>query len=146
MGSILYEFLLTSVLNSVKIHSGHTIDQLFKFFGSIRFNPLMLALPFQMQQDIRELLQLCSEVQSLYKEPELFVERGYIKRFDIKPERMYPEDLAALEDPVEEAIIDSLRSRLEMGGSYSFIGDILLSLNSNDLAEEFSDEVSIGSL
>jgi len=54
---------------------------------------------------------------------------------------MYPEDLAALENPVDESVIDSLRNRMEMGESYSFIGDILLSLNSNEIKQEFSNEV-----
>ncbi|XP_037957522.1 neither inactivation nor afterpotential protein C isoform X2 [Teleopsis dalmanni] len=94
----------------------------------------------EMQNDLRELLQFCSEVKYLYKEPEIFVDCGYIKRFDAKPERMYPEDLAAIENPVEDLILESLRHRIELGGNYSFIGDILLSLNSNSLADSFSEE------
>lgn len=86
------------------------------------------------------MIELARDAGMLYKEPELFVESGYIKRFDGKPERMYQEDLAAIENPVEETILENLRIRLEMGNSYSFIGDILLSLNSNDLENEFSEE------
>jgi len=96
----------------------------------------------EMRSDIAEMLELSSDVKTLYKEPELFVDRGYVKRFDEKPERMYPEDLAALENPVDESIIESLRHRIMTGGSYSFIGDILLSLNSNEIKEEFPPEVS----
>ncbi|XP_037708144.1 neither inactivation nor afterpotential protein C [Drosophila subpulchrella] len=94
----------------------------------------------EMRSDIAEMLELSSDVKTLYKEPELFVDRGYVKRFDEKPERMYPEDLAALENPVDESIIESLRHRIMTGGSYSFIGDILLSLNSNEIKEEFPPE------
>ncbi|ALC38813.1 ninaC [Drosophila busckii] len=94
----------------------------------------------EMRSDLSEMLELARDVKTLYKEPELFVDRGYIKRFDEKPERMYPEDLAALENPVDESVLDSLRNRMEMGESYSFIGDILLSLNSNELKQEFSNE------
>lgn len=95
----------------------------------------------EMCSDLAEMLELARDVKTLYKEPELFVDRGYIKRFEEKPERMYPEDLAALENPVDESILDSLRNRIETGESYSFIGDILLSLNSNDIKQEFSNEV-----
>ncbi|XP_030383362.1 neither inactivation nor afterpotential protein C [Scaptodrosophila lebanonensis] len=94
----------------------------------------------EMKSDLSEMLELSRDVKSLYKEPEVFVDRGYIKRFEEKPERMYPEDLAALENPVDETILDSLRNRMALGGSYSFIGDILLSLNSNDLSEEYTEE------
>ncbi|XP_036345355.1 neither inactivation nor afterpotential protein C-like, partial [Rhagoletis pomonella] len=97
----------------------------------------------EIQADIRELLVFCRDAPAIYKEPEIFVDRGYIKRFDGKPERMYPEDLAAIENPTEELISDSLRNRMELGGSYSFIGDILLSLNSNDLQLDFDEEFHI---
>lgn len=93
-----------------------------------------------MRSDIRELIDLCRDAGTLYKEPEIFVDRGYIKRFDGKPERMYQEDLAAIENPVEDTILENLRNRIELGNSYSFIGDILLSLNSNDIENEFPPE------
>lgn len=93
-----------------------------------------------MRTDIRELIELSADAGPLYKEPELFVDQGYIKRFEGKPERMYSEDLAAIENPTEQLILDCLRKRIEMGSTYSFIGDILLSLNSNDLEPEFSPE------
>ena len=95
----------------------------------------------EIRADIRDMLELANEVKSLYKEPEVFVDCGYIKRFDEKPERMYPEDLAAIENPVEESIMESLQHRLDLGGSYSFIGDILLSLNSNEIPNELPEEV-----
>lgn len=93
-----------------------------------------------MRNDIYELIELSRDAGLLYKEPEIFVECGYIKRFEGKPERMYPEDLAALDNPTDELLADCLRSRMETGHSYSFIGDILLSLNSNELENEFTDE------
>ncbi|KAM7350914.1 STKc_myosinIII_N_like and MYSc_Myo21 domain-containing protein ninaC isoform 1-T2 [Cochliomyia hominivorax] len=94
----------------------------------------------EMKTDIRDLIDLSRDAGQLYKEPEIFVDSGYIKRFEGKPERMYQEDLAAIENPVEETILENLRIRLEMGQSYSFIGDILLAINSNDLQNEFPIE------
>ncbi|KAI8041867.1 hypothetical protein M5D96_003162 [Drosophila gunungcola] len=119
-------------------------------FQIIRNPPPTLMRPTNWSQQINDFISETLEknaenrpmmdVKTLYKEPELFVDRGYVKRFDEKPERMYPEDLAALENPVDESIIESLRHRIIMGGSYSFIGDILLSLNSNEIKDEFPPE------
>ncbi|XP_067622470.1 neither inactivation nor afterpotential protein C isoform X4 [Eurosta solidaginis] len=95
----------------------------------------------EMQADITELLVFCRDASPIYKQPEIFVDRGYIKRFNGKPERMYPEDLAAIENPTDEMVLESIRNRMELGSSYSFIGDVLLSLNSNDLQIEFDEEV-----
>ncbi|XP_067622468.1 neither inactivation nor afterpotential protein C isoform X2 [Eurosta solidaginis] len=94
----------------------------------------------EMQADITELLVFCRDASPIYKQPEIFVDRGYIKRFNGKPERMYPEDLAAIENPTDEMVLESIRNRMELGSSYSFIGDVLLSLNSNDLQIEFDEE------
>lgn len=56
---------------------------------------------------------------------------------------MYVEDLAALEKVSEEVIVEELKQRLSRGDSYTFIGDVLLSLNSNELPLEFPRSVSI---
>lgn len=93
-----------------------------------------------MQSDLRELIMLSRDAGELYKEPEIFVDRGYIKSFEGKPERMHEVDLAAIDNPVEENILENLRIRLEMGQSYTFIGDILLAINSNDLDNDFPME------
>ncbi|XP_037816478.1 neither inactivation nor afterpotential protein C [Lucilia sericata] len=94
----------------------------------------------EIRTEISELIVLSRDAGSLYKEPEIFVDCGYIKRFEGKPERMHQEDLAAIENPVEENILENLRIRLEMGQSYSFIGDILLAINTNDMTNEFPIE------
>lgn len=64
-----------------------------------------------------------------------------MKKFDMKPEKMYVEDLAALEKLTEENIIEQLQYRMENGESYTFIGDVLISLNSNDLPKDFKKSV-----
>uniref|UniRef100_T1PFP8 Myosin head n=1 Tax=Musca domestica TaxID=7370 RepID=T1PFP8_MUSDO len=94
----------------------------------------------EMRNDISELLELSREAQGFYREPEILVDRGFIKRFEGKPERMFPEDLAAIENPADDVVLECLRNRMELGNSYSFIGDILLSLNSNELQNEFPPE------
>lgn len=55
---------------------------------------------------------------------------------------MLVEDLCAIEKLSEEKISDLLKERLEKGNSYSFVGDVLLSLNSNELPNEYPQSVS----
>lgn len=73
---------------------------------------------------------------------EVAVVQNYIKKFNVSREKMYVEDLAALEKLSEEAIIDVLKQRLKRGDSYSFVGDVLISLNSNELPLEYTRAVS----
>lgn len=56
---------------------------------------------------------------------------------------MFIEDLAALEKVSEETIADEIKNRLKKGHSYTFIGDVLLSLNSNEMPTEFPRSVRI---
>lgn len=70
--------------------------------------------------------------------PEIAIEGAFVRSFDNKPERFYEEDLAAIQDqlPVEKEllILNILRNRLKSTGSgYIFIGDILLSINCNQM-------------
>lgn len=71
------------------------------------------------------------------KKPEIAVFKGFMQQNNEKPEKMNVEDLAALEKLTEETVIDELQHRMEKGNSYTFVGDVLISLNSNSLQEEF---------
>lgn len=73
---------------------------------------------------------------------EVSIIKGSIKKYNKLPERMYVEDLAALETITEETIIEELRNRVQKGFPYTFIGDILLSINSNEMPVQFSASVS----
>lgn len=57
--------------------------------------------------------------------------KGYIQTHDNKLEKMFVEDLAALEPLSDDALLDEIKNRLKRGDSYSFIGDVLLSMNPN---------------
>lgn len=81
--------------------------------------------------------------QQIERKEEIAVEEGYIKCFDKQPEKMFTEDLAAIENPSDEKVVDLLGNRLKRGNFYTFIGDILLSLNSNDMAEQHDDQVNL---
>lgn len=77
------------------------------------------------------------------RKEEVSICRGYIKRFETKPERMYVEDLAALENLTEDTILEELRHRCTKGFAYTFIGDVLLAINSNEMPSELPRSVRI---
>lgn len=64
---------------------------------------------------------------------ETLICKGYIQTHDNKMEKMYVEDLAALEPLSDDGLLDEIRNRLKVGETYSFIGDVLLSMNPNKL-------------
>lgn len=62
---------------------------------------------------------------------ESLVYQGYIKNHDNKMEKMYVEDLAAIEPLHDDTILEEIKNKVRIGETYSFIGDILLSMNPN---------------
>lgn len=62
---------------------------------------------------------------------ESIVCKGYIQTHDNKMEKMFVEDLAALEPLSDDGLLNEIKNRLKIGGTYSFIGDVLLSMNPN---------------
>lgn len=77
-----------------------------------------------------------------HKKPEVSIVDGHLKKYNAEREKMFVEDLAALDKITEDKIIDEIRERLTNGESYSFIGDVLLSLNSNELPKVYPRSVS----
>ncbi|XP_031623809.1 neither inactivation nor afterpotential protein C [Contarinia nasturtii] len=90
-----------------------------------------------------EIKHLLSQIDVLDKLPkeEISIIGGCIKRYNVDPEKMLVEDLCALDKLSEERISDLLKQRLERGDSYTFAGDVLISLNSNELPKEFPRSV-----
>lgn len=62
---------------------------------------------------------------------EVLICKGVLKTHDNKTEKMFVEDLAALERLTDETIVEGIKNRLMTGSTYSFVGDILLSVNPN---------------
>ena len=54
-----------------------------------------------------------------------------LRTHDNKIEKLYVEDLAALEKLSDDIIFEEVKNRMKIGSSYTYIGDILLSLNPN---------------
>lgn len=88
---------------------------------------------FQLTQEIKALAANMSAKGKKGRKPESIVRKGYLKTHQTQlPERMYQEDLAALEQLTEDRILDELHERLRNGSFHTFVGDILLILNPNE--------------
>lgn len=87
---------------------------------------------------------MLSQIDVLDKIPreEISILDGCIKRYEDPPEKMIFEDLCAMDQTTEEKISNLLKKRLERGDSYTFAGDVLISINSNELPEKFTRAVS----
>lgn len=62
---------------------------------------------------------------------ETIVCKGFIQTHDNKMEKMHHEDLAALDRLTDETVLDEIKARMKTGETYSFVGDVLLSINPN---------------
>lgn len=104
--------------------------------GGLTNNPIS-----QLSCEIKHLLSQVGPVR-LHGKPEVAIVEGHIKKYNAAREKMIVEDLAALDKITEDKIINEINERLSNGESYSFIGDVLLSLNSNELPTEYPRSVS----
>lgn len=96
---------------------------------------------FQLSCEIKHLLSQIDVLDKIPRE-EISIIDGCIKKYEKKPEKMIVEDLCAMDQTTEEKISQVLKNRLEHGNSYAFAGDVLISINSNELPEKFSRTVS----
>jgi myosin III len=62
---------------------------------------------------------------------ETIVHNGILKTHDQKVEKLLVEDLAALERLSDDTVYEEVKSRYKKGLTYTFIGDVLLSVNPN---------------
>lgn len=76
------------------------------------------------------LAESVQDVLLIHKDEMKFM-KGALKGPDNKTEKMHVEDLAALEALSEETILDELIQRYKSGSTYTFVGDVLLSMNPN---------------
>ncbi|KAJ8867609.1 hypothetical protein PR048_031411 [Dryococelus australis] len=107
----------------------------------------VLSRALQLAQELKALLQDMGGVKERAKEgarPESFVRRNLLKVGPASPlEEMYVEDLAALEDIREEAILAELQERLKHGHFHTFVGDVLLVLNPNEQQDIYGDHFHV---
>ncbi|KAJ8686537.1 hypothetical protein QAD02_022331 [Eretmocerus hayati] len=106
------------------------------FIAEIVEHPFLSELPendYPLTQEIKALVMNMSAKGKKNRRTELIVRKDYLKVFQTQaPERMYQEDLAALEQLTEDRILDELQARLKMGSFHTFVGDILVILNPNE--------------
>lgn len=96
---------------------------------------------FQLSCEIKHLLSQIHVLDRIPRE-EIAIIGGCIKKYEQRPEKMIVEDLCAMDQTTEEKVSELLRKRLERGDSYAFAGDVLISINSNEMPKEFSRAVS----
>lgn len=63
---------------------------------------------------------------------EVLVQGDLMKTHDSKTEKMYVEDLAALERLSDEKILEELKARYALKKYYTFVGNVLLFINPNN--------------
>lgn len=97
---------------------------------------------FQYTTELKFLINRVTKAPKVKPYEEVAIVKGCMKKFNETPEKMYVEDLAALEKLTEDTILEELKNRFEKGYTYTFVGDVLLSLNSNDMPKEFPRSVN----
>ncbi|XP_072378886.1 neither inactivation nor afterpotential protein C [Diabrotica undecimpunctata] len=99
-------------------------------------HPFLEEIPENNYHLTMELKSLIADVKSIKlkpKTPDIVVHGKFLKKdIDADLEPMYEEDLAALHPISEREILELLEKRAEMGEYYTYVGDILLSLNPNE--------------
>ncbi|CAH1176110.1 unnamed protein product [Phaedon cochleariae] len=107
-------------------------------------HPFLQQVPENNHHLSLELKSLVFDVGLTYptkRKPERSVNGKLLKKgIDDSMEPMYEEDLAALPTINEREVLDLLQKRFDLGQCYSFIGDILLSLNPNEKKKMFGKE------
>ncbi|XP_011865309.1 PREDICTED: myosin-IIIb-like isoform X1 [Vollenhovia emeryi] len=103
------------------------------FAGELREHPLLTKVE-PILEKIRDRLreEICRQRAEgrVHRQPEVTTKHGKLKTDrKTRPEKMYMDDLAALDMLSEEAIVDQLQHRYEQAQIYTYIGDILVAVN-----------------
>ncbi|XP_021703004.1 neither inactivation nor afterpotential protein C [Aedes aegypti] len=109
------------------------------FMMEIMEHPFLTELPendYHLSQELKMLAASVSHLQ-IPKKEEFKLIKGALKAADNKTEKMFVEDLAALETVSEETILEELIQRYKSGSTYTFVGDVLISMNANQPPPEY---------
>ncbi|KAK9300084.1 hypothetical protein QLX08_007125 [Tetragonisca angustula] len=103
------------------------------FASELKEHPLLMNIE-SIAEDVRRELQ--EEIRRqradgrVHRQPEVTTKHGKLKTDrKARPEKMYMDDLAALDMLSEDAIVDQLQHRYEQAQIYTYIGDILVAVN-----------------
>lgn len=103
------------------------------FASELREHPLLTKVkPIveKIRERLREEIRRQRAEGRVHRQPEVTTKHGKLKTDrKTRPEKMYMDDLAALDMLSEEAIVDQLQHRYEQAQIYTYIGDILVAVN-----------------
>ncbi|XP_058062557.1 neither inactivation nor afterpotential protein C [Anopheles bellator] len=109
------------------------------FVMEIVEHPFLTQVPendYHLSQELKMMADSVRHIQLPRKE-EVSVDRGVLKMEDQRTEKLHVEDLAALEQLSEEMILEEISQRYRNGKTYTFVGDVLVSLNPNETIPEY---------
>lgn len=103
------------------------------FTSELRDHPLLVNIEDKVEkirQELQEEIHRQSTEGRVHRQPEVTTKHGKLKTDrKSRPEKMYMDDLAALDMLSEDGIVDQLQHRYEQGQIYTYIGDILVAVN-----------------
>uniref|UniRef100_A0A2S2R2K6 Neither inactivation nor afterpotential protein C n=1 Tax=Sipha flava TaxID=143950 RepID=A0A2S2R2K6_9HEMI len=103
------------------------------FMEELLEHPFITQVPDNVQDEIKSVMEsIVNDVTSIRKPEVRIIKNGYLKsnqKETAKP--MLLEDLAALKEVSEDAVLEELQARHFDGLSYTFVGDVLLYVNPN---------------
>lgn len=98
---------------------------------------------YQLTQELKKIIDDLGISAKSSRSPEPTIRSNLLKTSqNTDPERMFLEDLAAMENLSEDLIIFELQERMALGQFHTFIGDILLIINPNENQDIYGDNVS----
>ncbi|XP_076174415.1 myosin-IIIb isoform X2 [Ptiloglossa arizonensis] len=103
------------------------------FASELKEHPLLMNIEPNLEKirmELREEIRRQRAFGSVHRQPEITTKHGKLKTDrKTRPEKMYMDDLAALDMLSEDGIVDQLQHRYEQGQIYTYIGDILVAVN-----------------
>nr|XP_012145788.1 PREDICTED: myosin-IIIb isoform X2 [Megachile rotundata] len=103
------------------------------FASELKEHPLLTSVEPNVEKVRNELREeICRQRTDgrVHTQPEVTTKHGKLKTDrKTRPEKMYMDDLAALDTLSEDAIVDQLQHRYEQAQIYTYIGDILVAVN-----------------
>ncbi|KAL6425676.1 hypothetical protein ACFW04_009644 [Cataglyphis niger] len=103
------------------------------FASELKEHPLLSSVePIvgKIREQLREEIRRQRAEGRIHRQPEVTTKHGKLKTDrKTRPEKMYMDDLAALDMLSEEGIVDQLQHRYEQTQIYTYIGDILVAVN-----------------
>ncbi|XP_068982765.1 myosin-IIIb-like isoform X2 [Bombus flavifrons] len=103
------------------------------FASELKEHPLLMNIESnaeKIRNEIQEEIRRQRADGKVHRQPEVTTKHGKLKTDrKARPEKMYMDDLAALDMLSEDAIVDQLQHRYEQTQIYTYIGDILVAVN-----------------